>query len=253
MESQEIGWLLKEKYGGEKSPAFFAAVKQLALGEPLAYLIGWVSFLDCKIWLDSRPLIPRPETEHWVEEAIIAINGGTTLSLGFGNQPLKILDLCAGSGCIGTAVAKAVPNAHVDFSEIDEDHIPTIKKNLKENGISEEHYTVIHTNLFKDFTGTYDYILSNPPYIDETLDRTEPAVKEYEPYVALFGGKKGLEIINKIIEQAPAHLNPGGQLWLEHEPEQSAAIQELGTEHGFTVTTHKDQYKVQRYSILVLQ
>lgn len=253
MKSQEIEWLLKEKYGGEKSVAFFADAKRLALGEPLAYIIGWVPFLDCKIWLDSRPLIPRPETENWTEEAILTMNGGATLSLGFGTRSLKILDLCAGSGCIGTAVAKAVPNTHVDFSEIDEHHVPTILKTLEENGISKERYNVIHTDLFKDFPGTYDFILSNPPYIDETMDRVEPAVKDHEPYVALFGGKDGLEIIEKMIRQAPTHLNPGGQLWIEHEPEQSNAIQTLGTEHGFSVTTHKDQYDTERYSILVLQ
>lgn len=253
MKSQDMEWLLKEKYGGEKSEAFFADCKRLALGEPLAYVIGWVSFLNCKIWLDSRPLIPRSETEFWVEEAIKVIKGGATMTLGFGAKPLHVLDLCAGSGCVGVAVAKALPDAFVDFSEIDEKHLPTIKKNLQENKIKNEHCIIAHADLFNESTGTYDFILSNPPYIDETLERTEAAVKEHEPYVALFGGVDGMEIITKIIEQSPAHLNHGGQLWIEHEPEQSEAIKNLAGYHSFSVTTHKDQYGVERYSILVLQ
>ena len=85
MESQEIKWLLKEKYNGEKSDAFFADCKRLALGEPLAYVIGFTAFLDCKIWLDSFPLIPRPETEYMIE----AINEYIKLDKQTDSLPLK--------------------------------------------------------------------------------------------------------------------------------------------------------------------
>lgn len=253
MNSQEMEWLLKEKYRGEKSDAFFADCKRLALGEPLAYLIGHSPFLDCTIWLDGKPLIPRPETEYWVAEAIKVIQGGQTMSLGIGEHTPHILDLCAGSGCIGIAVAKALPEAHVDFGEIDVRLLPTIEKNLKENTIPLKRCNIVHTNLFSEVNKQYDFILSNPPYIDETLERTEASVVKHEPYVALFGGKDGLEVIKKIIEQAPAHLTTGGQLWLEHEPEQSETIIQLAEKVEFSATTHKDQYGVERYSVLVLQ
>lgn len=254
MASQDVDWLLKEKYGGEKSAAFFADCKRLALGEPLAYIIGYVPFLNTKIYLDSRPLVPRPETEYWVEEAINTIRGGATLPLGLPEEKkLHILDLCAGSGCVGVVVAKALPTALVDFGELDSKHLPTIKKNLTENGINLNQTNVVHTNLFSHLPGKYDFILTNPPYIDASLNRVEPSVQQYEPYVALFGGEKGLEIIEMLIKDAPAHLSPGGQLWIEHEPEQSADIQTIGTKHGFSVTTHKDQFSVERYSVLVLQ
>ncbi|MEN9920511.1 MAG: hypothetical protein RL538_404 [Candidatus Parcubacteria bacterium] len=244
---QEIEWLLGEKYSGEKSEAFFADCKRLALGEPLGYLIGHVPFLDATIHLDSKPLIPRPETEFWVEKAIVEIKSG-----GFAAAP-RVLDLCAGSGCIGVSVAKNIPEATVHFSEIDSNHIPTIKKNLAENGISEDKTCIAHSNLFEAFLGTYDFILSNPPYIDMDLGRTDANVLEHEPYVALSGGLAGLEVIMTIIEGAPKHLKSGGQLWIEHEPEQSEAIRNLAREHKFTATTHKDQYDVERYSVLVLQ
>jgi release factor glutamine methyltransferase len=85
------------------------------------------------------------------------------------------------------------------------------------------------------------------------LNRTDETVLEYEPYIALSGGPAGLEVIQKIIEDAPKHLERHGQLWLEHEPEQSLAIRNLAREQRFTATTHKDQYGVERYSVLVLQ
>ncbi|MCA9362025.1 hypothetical protein KC906_01500, partial [Candidatus Kaiserbacteria bacterium] len=99
----------------------------------------------------------------------------------------------------------------------------------------------------------YDYILSNPPYVDPALDRIEESVVTHEPYLALFGGERGLEVIAAIVGAAPLYLRSGGQLWLEHEPEQSAAIAKLGATHHFTTTTHTDQYDIERYSILVLQ
>lgn len=253
MESQEIKWLLEEKYSGVKDEAFYTDCKRLALGEPLAYIIGFTPFLNCKIWLDKHPLIPRPETEFWVEEAIKTIQGSETLSLGLEYKSPHILDLCSGSGCIGVAVAKAFPKVRVDFGEIDSHLLPTITKNIQDNLSDPTLYKTVHTNLFNNLPDKYDFILTNPPYIHESLNRTQNSVKKYEPYVALFGGEEGMEIISQIIIDAPDHLAHGGQLWIEHEPEQSEAIKEIGKDNGFYVSTQLDQYKVERYSILVLQ
>jgi release factor glutamine methyltransferase len=250
MESQEIEWLLKEKYNGEKTDEFFADCKRLALGEPLAYLIGFTPFLDCKIWLDSHPLIPRSETEYWVEHAINTIKNGTTLSLGLADKSIRVLDLCAGSGCIGIAIAKALPEAHVTFSEIDAKHISTIEKNLQENGIPTERYTIIHTSLFDSISDTFDVILTNPPYIDQSLGRTDESVAAHEPHLALYGGQGGMEIIKQLIQEAPKHLKSGGQLWIEHEPEQVVKIAIAAERSGFTSETIKDQYEVDRVSVL---
>lgn len=246
-------WLLKEKYNGKKSEAFFTDCKRLALGEPLAYVIGWTPFLNCKIWLDNHPLIPRLETEFWIEELIKTIHGSRTISLGIESGPLKILDLCAGSGCIGIALAMEITASQVDFGEIDQKLLPTISKNLAENLPEDNKHQVIHTNLFSGITGKYDFIACNPPYIDENLDRTDQSVKDHEPFIALFGGSQGMELITKIILQSPLHLADGGQLWLEHEPEQEKLIKELADEVGFTCQSFKDQFKVIRYSSLVLQ
>jgi release factor glutamine methyltransferase len=244
--SQESAWLLKEKYQGEKSEAFFADCKRLAIGEPLAYLIGHVPFLQTSISLGSHPMIPRPETEFWTEKAIIEIKQAAL-------PAPRVLDLCAGSGAIGVAVAKAIPTAIVDFCEIDEDHIATIENNILSNNIAKKRTNVVHASLFTKLPYRYDFILSNPPYIDEAKNTVDASVKDFEPHLALFGGKAGLEVINKIIEQSPRHLVSGGQLWLEHEPEQTEAITELGNQHFYLVETHRDQFGTERYTTMVVQ
>lgn len=251
MSSQEMQWLLMEKYGGKKTDDFFADCRKLALGEPLAYLIGHVPFLNTTIYLDSRPLIPRPETEFWVSSVIEIIKtkqaGGLTT-----DTPVSILDLCAGSGCIGVAIAANVPQSHLTFSEIEQKHISTIAKNCQENKIDKNRCTIHHTSLFDGIDAKFDFIVSNPPYVDASLNRVDPSVRDFEPHLALFGGAGGLDVIADIIKTAPAHLTRGGQLWLEHEPEQAVAIAELATTNGFTITTHTDQYDIVRYSTLVL-
>lgn len=237
-------WLLREKYVGKKSSAFFTDCERLKKGEPLAYVIGHIPFLNTTTRLDSHPLIPRPETEYWVEKVITEISDR-------GKASVKVLDLCAGSGCIGVAVLHAIPETRVDFVEIDARHHTTILKNIHENHIMVERAHIIGGDLFEQVTGTYDFILSNPPYIDETLGRTHESVREYEPHLALWGGKDGMEVIEHIIEGAPAHLHEDGSLYIEHEPEQVGAITLLGKHYGFANTTSlPDQYNVLRYTRL---
>lgn len=244
MTKMDESWLLHEKYDGELCPAYYYDLARLQAGEPLAYVIGHVPFLSCTIWLDSHPLIPRLETEFWVEKAIAAIAGTNVAAP-------TVLDLCAGSGCIGIAVGKALPTATITFAEIDPAHLPTIEKNCREN--TSVTRRIVESDLFQNVTGKFDFILSNPPYIDPALDRTQTSVRDFEPHQALYGGKGGNGLIERIIIESPAHLLPAGQLWLEHEPEQTAFIQSLGTRIGFSVSTHPDQYDTNRYSILVLQ
>ena len=258
MNHQEEQWLLQEKYNGEKTEAFFADCKALALGTPLGYLIGHVPFLDCTIYLDNHPLIPRVETEFWVERAIAAIKMSSIVqpSLdGTATQPPRILDLCAGSGCIGIAAAKAIPAALVDFGELSKRLLPTIEKNCQENEIGKSRFNIYHSNLFESIPENkrYDFILSNPPYIDPAIDRATESVKSHEPHLALYGGTDGLEVIEQLLSSATARLTPNGQIWIEHEPEQVNGMAKLAEQYGFKCASYPDQYGILRYSILVLQ
>ena len=266
---RDYEWLLREKYNGVPSPEFEADKARLDAGEPLAYLIGHTPFLNTTTHLDSHPLIPRPETEFWVERAISSIQTNFYRGLTPVKKVVYVLDLCAGSGAIGVAVAKAIPQSHVTFLELDKAHLPTIAKNLADANISCTRYQIFESDLFSSLTQnvnrkdllisdtlnrkdlfTFDFILTNPPYIDPAVDRAEASVKAHEPHLALYGGEAGMEFIARIIAETPQYLTKGGHLWIEHEPEQTAALEALAKEYGFTAQTHKDQYGVERFSIL---
>lgn len=205
---------------------------------PEAYKIGWVPFIHAKIYLDSRPLIPRTETEYWIDLVVKEIRKV--------KNP-KILDLCAGSGCIGVAVAKDT-GAEVDFVELDEAHHGTIRKNIEENGITAR-TRIFGGDLFENIIDTYDFILANPPYVNMSLGRVEESVLKHEPALALDGGSGGLEIINRILSEAVFHLKPEGVLYLEHEPEQVSLLAQNGL---CKKQTFRDQFGRKRFSVFTL-
>lgn len=234
--NQEIQWLLQDKYNGIKNAEFENDIERLQSGEPLAYIIGWQPFCGVKIFLDSYPLIPRPETEYLINNIIKELSD---------KQNLKILDLCAGSGCIGVTLLKALPTSIVDFVELDKSHHATILKNITENGIDTNRARIYAGDLFENITNTYDIIVTNPPYIDPELsDRMGENVLKFEPELALFGGKDGMQIITKIAQKAPNFLKSEGILWIEHEPEQVLLINPLLA----TPETIKDQFGVDRFT-----
>lgn len=239
--------LLREKYQGVTSPAYATDLERLHAGEPLAYIIGHIPFLSVNIYLDSRPLIPRSETEYWAGRVI------ETLLARTGTDDIRVLDLCAGSGCIGAAVLKGCPRARVDFAEKDEKHHETIMKNLRENGIDLARAGIFGGDLFERITGTYHVILTNPPYIDSALDRVDESVLAHEPHEALYGGTGGFELISRIIADARSHLAPCGVLYIEHEPEQVYQIRTCAHENGFSALVYPDQYGILRYSQLTVQ
>lgn len=235
-------WLLDEKYGGIPTPAFAADCARLEKGEPLAYLIGTIPFLSATITLASRPLIPRPETEYWVERTIADMQ-----------QPCRVLDLCAGSGCIGIAVLCAVPDVHVDFVELDTDHHHTIRENLRRNDIDPARATIYGGDLFSAVPqeNQYEYILTNPPYLDpEASAQIETSVLAYEPHRALFGGAQGMHFITRILAEASFYLASQGVLVIEHEPEQVAALHASAQAYAYTCKTYPDQWGRMRYTRL---
>src|SRR3989338_7651129 len=131
--AKEIGWLLKEKYQDKPTKKFDNDVERLKAGEPLAYVIGFIDFLGCKIDLSKKPLIPRVETEFWVQKVI---EETIPKSDDRSNSGIKVLDIFAGSGCIGVSIVRHIPNVKVVFAEKDKRLLEQIKINCKINDIN---------------------------------------------------------------------------------------------------------------------
>lgn len=208
--SRDIELLIRDKYAGDKTADITDDLMRLANGEPLAYVIGWLPFLGLSIRLDSHPLIPRPETEWWTEVLIGHLK--TTYP---GPNKCSILDLCAGSGAIGLAMLAQIENAEVSFAELSPLHCALIAMNTDENGLNKERTTVRSGDLFASYeTEKFHIIATNPPYVPSDRE-LEESVSAFEPKDALYAGKDGLDIVRRIVEGAPAHLHPGGELWME--------------------------------------
>ena len=261
---KNFGWLLKEKYQGNPTKNFYKDVKRLKAGEPVDYVIGFTEFLDCKIDLSKKPLISRPETEFWVEKAIEEIKNRKPFGTAQG-KILRILDMFAGSGCIGLAVLKHIKNTEVIFVDIDKNNLEQIKINCKLNGIDKKRCKFIQSNIFKGLNPSsrrlirakYDFVFANPPYIPDyeiLRNRIQKSVLRYESKKALFGGKDGLFYIKKFLKGAKKQLNSGGKIFMEFDSPQKNKIETLLKKYRYKDWQfNQDQYGKWRWVAVVVQ
>lgn len=178
-------------------------------GEPVAYLIGEWSFYGLDLDINESVLIPRIDTEVLVEQAIEFISKL--------DNP-RVLDLCAGSGCIGLAIAQHCPNARVVLGEKDESALRICRQNTRRCGLTERVIPWQVDALEKPSAqlGEFDCIVSNPPYIpDGDIAGLDVSVRDYEPLMALRGGEDGLDFYRAITEKWRDALKMGGRLFFE--------------------------------------
>jgi release factor glutamine methyltransferase len=254
------------------------SLKRRSKREPLQYIVGYVDFLGMKIKVGKGVLIPRPETELLVEEAIKTVKREalgvmckpktaeqiSNSSLITHHSPLFILDLCTGSGCLALALAKEFPDAKVYGTDISEVAIGYAEKNAEINGI--KNVTFLKGSLFEPlrelFTlyhllSTFDLIVSNPPYIKKADIRTlQPEIKNWEPVEALNGGEDGLHYYRAIIPESRNYLKDGGCIMLELGINEGDAVRELAKHAGFKdISFRKDYAGIERIIIakIILQ
>lgn len=195
--------------------------KRVETNEPLQYLLGKAPFYGLDFKVNGSVLIPRFDTEILVERAIKEI----------GEREVRVLDLCTGSGAIAITLKKNCKNATVVASDISTDALLVARENALSNLVSVE---FIESDLFENLTGTFDYILSNPPYIPSAVvDTLDKEVKDYEPRLALDGGADGMDIYKRIAAKYLEFLSPNGTLMMELGVDQAEAIKELFGEVEF--------------------
>jgi release factor glutamine methyltransferase len=201
-------------------------------------------FLNCKIDLSRGGFIPRVETEFWVKKAIKSIQATSNEQ-----RTIKVLDIFAGSGCIGIAVLKNIRNSHVDFVDIDKKAIEQIKINLKLNKISPKRYRVIKSDVFEKVKRKYDFIFANPPYVaKERLSEVQESVKKFEPKISWYGGRGGLKYIKKFLKEAKNHLKEKGIIFMEIDPLQREEVEKILKKESYKdFKFYKDQFKKIRW------
>lgn len=185
---------------------------------PVKYITGICEFMSLDFIVNEHVLIPRPDTEILVEEV---------LNRNENSKKLKILDLCCGSGCIGISLAHYLKNSLVTLVDISEEALNVADKNILKHNLSERVTTAKKDILTENIDGSFDIIVSNPPYInDEDYERLEPDVKLYEPKGALLSEEDEYKFYKRIIDDFSPLLKENGQMYLEMGYNQSAFLEE---------------------------
>ncbi len=209
---------------------YLRLLERRAQGVPVAYLTGWKEFYSRRFWVRPGTLVPRPETESLVDCALRL--------LAHSPGPGQVLDLCCGTGCIGITLVLESLLSRVVCSDIDPEAIAQTRENAEFYKVRER-LEVVESDLFEGVSGRkFDLIASNPPYVGRKFGpRPEPWVEEHEPSLALFSGDDGLQLIERLVEEAPRYLVAGGSLLLECAPFQTERIEAWMVQRGFTQTS----------------
>ncbi|MBE6972672.1 MAG: peptide chain release factor N(5)-glutamine methyltransferase [Ruminococcaceae bacterium] len=217
-------------------------VQRRLAGEPVAYIVGEWEFYGLPLDISRDVLIPRADTEvlaaQAIEKAQAAGEGG------------RVLDLCAGSGCVGLAVAANAPNCRVVLADLSEGALRLCKQNVRRNSLNAR-VTCVSANALEAPSSVlwdFDVIACNPPYIPTgDIEGLDISVKEYEPLMALDGGVDGLDFYRVIASKWKSALRLGGTLIFEVGIDQAEAVAQIMADNGFeNIVTTEDTGGIQR-------
>ncbi len=196
------------------------ALARRATGVPAQYITGHQEFWGMDLIVSPAVLVPRPETEHVVETVLGLVRadnvGGSQKRRTGMSAPHEIVDVGTGSGAIAIALAKELPSAEIDATDISAEALEVARANAVRHELTAR-IKFHEANLLAGLpTGVFDIVVSNPPYVGESEEgQVQLEVRKFEPRNAVFAGPTGLEVIERLIPQAHAALGPGG--WLVFE------------------------------------
>ena len=208
----------REELDNIKEKQYLEEIKILKKGVPIEHITHQKEFMKLSFFVDKNVLIPRQNTEILVEEVI---------NIAQKNNAKKILDLCTGSGAIAVSLAKYLPQAEITAIDISNEALKIAKKNAISNNV-ENQITFISSDMFTNLNEEkFDIIVSNPPYIKTNVIKNLDIQVQNEPYIALDGGKDGLDFYKKIINESYQYLKYNGYLCLEIGFDQKIDVIEL--------------------------
>jgi len=220
---------LRREIQTEEKKALDELLRKRMAGEPLQYLLGHQEFWSVDLKVDPRVLIPRPETEVLVEEAL------SILSIPSGRVP-RVLDIGTGSGAIVIALTNEFGEIFAVATDISQEALQVAKENARKVGVGQR-IRFVRGDLLHPFRpltdGVFDLILSNPPYICRSdIEGLTREVKDHEPRLALDGGEDGLDFYRQMSRQIPSYLREGGWLLVEIGQGQGTEISALLEQSG---------------------
>lgn len=216
---------------------FRGYIRRRLLHEPVQYIIGETQFMGLTLAVDPRVFIPRPETEVLVERTIEAAHA-------MPEKNLRILDIGTGSGNIAIALAHVLPNCTVDTLDVSEDALTAAQANANRNGVGHRvHALKLDILRQTPDKGSYDIIVSNPPYISQSdFELLEPEIKEYEPVIAATDHSDGFTFYRRIAEIASKILGGTGCVLVEVADGQSMVVESLLRQGGLSVVDTFQDY-----------
>lgn len=209
----------------EQEIEFKLGLEKLKNNVPIQYITNHQEFMKLNFYVDENVLIPQPDTEILVEEVLKYVKQYNELVNS--TFPIKILDLCTGSGAIAISLAKYIDNCEVTATDISSKAIQVSKLNAEKNLVNNK-ITFIESDMFNNLKDLkFDIIVSNPPYIESDIISTLSPEVQKEPHIALDGGHDGLKFYKTIIENYKNHLNKNGKIFLEIGYNQKESVIEL--------------------------
>jgi release factor glutamine methyltransferase len=201
------------------TPQYETLVARRATREPFAYIVGVREFWGLPLEVSPDVLIPRPATELIVEVVLELFRERPA--------PLTVADVCTGCGCVAVAIAHERPAATIVATDISHEALAVARRNASRHGVADR-VTFKHGDLLAGIDGTFDAIVANPPYVvDRAAPALQPEVRDHEPPVALYGGTEGLDLLTRLVGDAPSRLRPGGFLIFEFGLGQDVEIEAL--------------------------
>lgn len=208
----------------DKIHEFELGLEKIKNHVPIQYITNHQEFMKLNFYVDENVLIPQPDTEILVEEVIKYIEQNNLDTHTF---PIKILDLCTGSGAIAISLAKYIENVEITATDISVKAIQVAKLNAEKNLVHNK-ITFIESNMFENIEESeFDIIVSNPPYIETNIIPTLSSEVQQEPHIALNGGNDGLDFYKIIVNSSKKYLKPNGKVFLEIGFDQKEKLFEL--------------------------